>query len=116
MAENEKTTQPVNTAAPLFSSQNDSLIPSEKAGLWLLQLQETLGLKRFDEQMRRYISQWQFRHPYPEDFKKSMDSAGEINLQPLFDKLNSNQSFFPDSLKRRTKPAFIFSVKNSETV
>jgi hypothetical protein len=114
VAENEKTTQPVNTAAPFFSTQNDSLIPSDKAGLWLLQLQETLGLKSFDEQMHHYISQWQFRHPYPEDFKKNMDSASRINLQPLFDKLNSNQSFFTDSLKRTTKAAFIFSVRNSE--
>ena len=114
VAENEKTTQPVNTKAPLFSSQNDSLIPSDKAGLWLLQLQETLGNKHFDEQMRRYITRWQFRHPYPEDFKKNMDSATEMNLRPLFDKLNSNQSFFPDSLKRTHKPAFIFSAKNSE--
>ncbi len=30
--------------------------------------------------MRRYISQWKFSHPDPEDFKKNMDSAGEINL------------------------------------
>ena len=114
VAENEKTTQPVNTAAPLFSSQNDTLIPSDKAGLWLLQLQETLGETRFDKQMRRYLSQWQFRHPDPEDFKKNMDSASELNLGPLYDKLHSNQSFFPDSLKRTTKPAFIFSVRNSE--
>jgi hypothetical protein len=113
VAENEKTTQPVNTAAPLLSSQNDSLIPEEKAGLWLMQLQETLGYKRFDAQMLRYISQWQFRHPYPEDFKKNMDSAGEMNLSPLFDKLNNSQSFYTDSLRRKTKPAFIFSVKNS---
>jgi len=114
VAENEKTTQPVISAAPLFSTQNDSLIPSDKAGLWLLQWQEMLGLKRFDEQMHRYISQWQFRHPYPEDFKESMNDASETNSQPLFDKLKSNQSFFPDSLKRTTRPAFIFSVKNSE--
>jgi hypothetical protein len=114
VAENEKTTQHVNTSAPLFSNQNDSLIPSNKAGLWLLQLQETVGYKRFDENMHRYISRWQYKHPDPEDLKNNMDSANEINLKPLFDKLNSNQSFFPDSLKRLTKPAFIFSVKNSE--
>jgi hypothetical protein len=114
VAEYEKTTQPVNTSAPLFNTQNDSLIPSDKAGLWLLQLQETMGKKRFDEQMRRYISQWHFRHPDPEDFENNMDSASEMNLRPFFDRLNSNQSFFPDSIKRTTKPAFIFSVKNSE--
>ncbi|HET7002646.1 MAG TPA: M1 family metallopeptidase, partial [Puia sp.] len=114
VAENEKTTQPVNTSAPIFSTQNDTLIPSDKAGLWLLQLQETLGQKNFDEQMHRYISQWQFGHPYPEDFKKNMDSASRLNLRPLFDQLNNNQSFFTDSLKRTTKAAFIFSVRNSE--
>jgi len=114
VAENEKTTQPVNTPAPLFSTQNDSLIPSDKAGIWLLQLQELIGMKNFDKQMHSYISQWQFRHPDPEDLKKNMDSASKINLRLFFDKLNSNQSFFADSLKRTTKPAFIFSVKNSD--
>jgi hypothetical protein len=114
VAEKERTTQPVNTVAPLFSTQNDSLIPSNKAGVWLLQLQETMEQKRFDDNMIRYLAFWQFRHPGPTDFKRAMDSANEKKLQPLFDKLNSNHSFFPDSVKRKTRPAFIFSVKNTE--
>jgi hypothetical protein len=114
IAENEKTTQPVSTSAPLLSIQNDSLIPSVKAGLWLLQLQKKLGSERFDEQMRQFIYEWQFRHPDPKDFEKYLDSVNDSNLRTLFDKLNSTQTLFPDTLKRNTKPAFIFSVKNNE--
>jgi hypothetical protein len=114
VAENERTTQPIATAAPQFSNLNDSLIAFDKAGLWIFRLQTNLGLERFDKNMRRYISQWQFRHPQPEDLKKNMDSAGDLDLPSLFGKLSDNQSLFPDSLTRVTRPAFVFSATNTD--
>jgi hypothetical protein len=114
VAEKEKTTQPVKTSAPEFSVQNDSLIASEKAGLWLEQLSIYEGEKRFDENMLNFYADWKFRHPYPVDFKLIMDAGSKKNSQPLFDKLNGNETLFKDSLKRILKPAFIFSARNSE--
>jgi hypothetical protein len=114
VAENEKTTQPINTFTPEFSTDNDSLIAANKAGMWLNLLQDSIGKKCFDENMLNYLSHWEFKHPYPEDFKMAMDTNRVEDLQPLFSKLNRNENLFPNSIKRTIKPAFIFSVINSE--
>ena len=64
--------------------------------------------------MRVYFSSWTFGHPYPEDFKKTLDTASGKNLQPIFDNLNGRASLFPSDQKRIIKPAFLFSARNSE--
>jgi hypothetical protein len=113
VAEKDKAIQPITTAAPRFSTPNDSLVAGYKAGLWLQLLEDSLGRKIFDENLQRYFSRWKFNHPYPEDFKMIMSSSGR-NLQPVYAKLNNTEPVFPDSLHRIIKPAFIFSAKNSE--
>ena len=113
VAEQERTTQPIKTPAPELSTRNDSLIPSNKAGLWLSILKDSVGMNRFDQNMLNYFSYWKFRHPYPEDFKKTMDSASLKNLQPVYDKLNGYESLFDSSVKRIIRPVFIFSVRNN---
>ena len=95
VAENEKTTQAIRTPAPVFSTTNDSLIAEIKAGLWLAQLRDSAGGSAFDRYMRDYFSAWKFGHPYPEDFRKTLDTASGKNLQPVFDELNSKTSSFP---------------------
>jgi hypothetical protein len=114
VAEKEKTTQPINTSAPEFSVQNDSLIASEKAGIWLEQVRKCVGDKQFDLGLLNFYDHWKFGHPYPENFKLMMDTISVKKAQPLFEKLNGNKSLFNDSVKRKLKPGFIFSVRNSE--
>jgi hypothetical protein len=114
VAENEKTTQPVQTPAPEFSTDNDSLIASDKAGKWVSLLQDTLGEKSFDKNMLDYISHWQFKHPYPEDFELAMNTNGVNNPLSLFSKLNGNENLTDPYIKRSIKPALIFSTRNSE--
>ena len=43
-----------------------------------------------------------------------MDSDSDKNLQPVFAKLNGNESLFTNPPERTLKPAFIFSARNSE--
>jgi hypothetical protein len=114
VAENEKTTQPIRTPAPVFSAANDSLIAEIKAGLWLGQLRDSAGEQLFDREMQVYFSAWKFGHPYPDDFKKTLDTPTGKDLQPLFDKLNNTASLFPNNRKRVITPAFMFSARNSE--
>ena len=114
VAENENITQPIETPAPEFSVTNDSLIPADKAGLWLKQLHDSLGSSRFDDNMLNYISEWQFKHPYPADFKSVMEAGTGKNLQPEFDKLKDNESLYVSQVRRTIKPAFIFSARNSQ--
>ena len=113
VAENERTAQSISRRAPEFSMQNNTLIATDKAGLWVRLLKDSLPDKGFDQNMLHYISIWQFRHPSPDDFKKMMDSSSGKNLQALFDKLNSNQSLFKKKNERILKPTFIFSAKES---
>ncbi|MDP9041894.1 MAG: hypothetical protein M3N30_07920, partial [Bacteroidota bacterium] len=115
IAENEKTSQPVALPAPEFSKQNDSLMPGVKASNWLGRLRDTVGNDRFDQNMKNYFLHWQFKHPYPDDFKMTMDTAGRKNLQLMFDKLSSNDNFFQNPGTRVIKPAFIFSARKSES-
>jgi hypothetical protein len=82
-------------------------------GWWLGLLRDTIGSKAFDQNMQRYFSTWKFNHPYPADFKRIMDSGSREDIQPLFEKLSSNESFFPNPAKKILKPAFIFSARNS---
>jgi len=114
VAENEKTTQPIKTASPAFSTENDSLIACNKAGEWLRILRDSVGNARFNKNMSDYFSRWKFGHPYPENFKEIMDSNSDKNLQPVFAKLNGNESLFTNPPERTLKPAFIFSARNSE--
>jgi hypothetical protein len=114
VAEQDKTSQPIPTAAPLLSTPNDSLIPGMKSALWFTLLKDSVGPDAFDQSMQRFFSTWQFGHPYPEDIRSAMDTQPGKNLQPVFNRLNDNKAIFPDTIKRILKPAFIFSAKNSE--
>ena len=38
----------------------------------------------FDSCMQEYYSRWQFKHPYPEDFKKVMEEMSGKNLDNAF--------------------------------
>jgi hypothetical protein len=114
MAESEKTTQAIRRPAPEFSTQNDTLIPGTKAGMWIAQLQDSIGINRFDRNMLLYFSYWKFNHPYPVNFEIAMDTNAGKNLKTEFDKLKSNVSLFPPPVKRTLKPVFIFSARNSE--
>jgi hypothetical protein len=114
LAERERSIQPVLTPTPDFSSLNDTVVAEYKAGLWLKLLYDSTGHVRFDENMKEYFSLWRFGHPYPDDFKKAMDRGAPQDFQPLFEKLNGNESLFKSSTNRIWKPAFIFSSQNTE--
>jgi hypothetical protein len=114
VAENEKTAQAIRTPAPEFSPSNDSLIAEIKAGLWLSRLRDSIGSRIFDLKMHDYAAAWKFGHPYPEDFKKTLDTISGKSLQPLFDKLNGTASLYSEERNRPVKPAFGFSAINTD--
>ncbi|HZY39408.1 MAG TPA: M1 family metallopeptidase [Mucilaginibacter sp.] len=61
-----------NTGTLLYSK------PS--AGLVMLR-EQILGPDRFDFAFRKYIAEWAYKHPTPEDFFRTMENAGGENLQ-----------------------------------
>jgi hypothetical protein len=83
-----KEDQPIATPAEDFSAFNYRHVLQNKTAGWLKLLEDTLGRPRFDSCMREYFRRWQFRHPYPEDFKAVLTSTGGRDLDSLFALLN----------------------------
>ncbi len=50
------------------------------AGLTILR-EQVLGPERFDFAFRKYIAEWAYKHPTPDDFFRTMENAGGENLQ-----------------------------------
>ncbi|MBE7169744.1 MAG: M1 family metallopeptidase [Williamsia sp.] len=80
--------QPINTSADAFSTQNYPLVAYLKSGMWMKKLENRLGQPLFDSCMRTYFGNWQFKHPYPEDFKAALESVRPVNLNDLFRELD----------------------------
>lgn len=47
-----------------------------KTGTTMRWLEQSVGTDRFDRAMQTYYRDWQFRHPYPEDVKASLNNSG----------------------------------------
>lgn len=50
----------------------------------LRQLESYWGRERFDQTMKAYYREWQYKHPRPEDVQTSLEKAGKDDLNWLF--------------------------------
>ncbi len=79
--------QPIETHSAEFTSVNYGLIMYQKTGLVFYYLKDYLGEDLFNKCMQAYFSEWKFKHPQPEDMRKSMERTSGKNLNWLFDDL-----------------------------
>jgi len=84
----EKRDQPIETASGEFSTANTYLIADIKAAEWMRKLEHDLGEPLFDSCMREYYRRWQFKHPYPEDLRKTIEDVSDKNVDSSFALLN----------------------------
>jgi len=105
-----KKDQPINTDADKFTTINYALIAYYKTGAWLEVIEKKLGKEIFDKAMQEYYRQWQFKHPYPEDFKKVLETIGGQNLDAEFALLDKKGPL-PGMERNGTKIIFPFSAK-----
>jgi hypothetical protein len=84
--------QPIETATDKFNQTNYHLIPDVKAAEWMRKLENDLGQPLFDSCMREYYQRWQFRHPYPEDFKDVIENVSGKNIDSSFSLLDEKGS------------------------
>jgi len=110
-----KEDQPISSPAAAFSNDNYSITTYNKAAAWLKKLEDTLGTELFDSVMRVYYRQWQFKHPYPEDFRAVAEQVSGYNLQELFALLDKTGPLEPFPASRKIKPVFLFSFKDYKT-
>jgi Peptidase family M1 domain len=96
------TDQPINLSSEEFTPDNYSLSVYEKTAAWMALLSKQLGPEIFNKAMQDYYNRWQFKHPYPEDFKKSLEISTGRNLDNIFNLLNKTGPL-PNKIKSRTE-------------
>lgn len=97
----ERKDQPIETAAGDFSVVNYDLIAYYKTSRWMNWLRHYLGTDAFNHSMQEYYKEWQFKHPQPEDFKRSLEKASGRNLDSAFALLQAKGNL-PDVVKKGT--------------
>ncbi|MFT3981675.1 MAG: M1 family metallopeptidase [Ferruginibacter sp.] len=107
-----KLDQPIETAANKFSLLNYNAVAYEKTAQWMQLLEKELGTPLFDSVMKAYYTRWQFRHPYPEDFKQVAEEVSGKDLGHVFSMLNKKGPVFAPQ-KKKIKLTTFFSLKET---
>ena len=74
-------------------------------------LESQLGTEVFNSAIQDYFRRWQFKHPQPEDFKKTMEEYSGKNLDSIFSYLGKT-GILPNQRRSGSKIAFLFDVKS----
>jgi hypothetical protein len=83
-----KTDQPIELHSEKFSEANYNLVAYYKTAEWMRYLESQLGTEVFNKAMQEYFRRWQFKHPQPEDFKKTIEESSGKNLDSVFSYLS----------------------------
>jgi Peptidase family M1 domain len=105
--------QPVSTPSEDFTAENYELIAYTKTAVWMKLLQDSLGTPLFDSCMQAYFRTWQFRHPYPDDFKAVITNTSHRNLDALFPLLDTTGPLPPFPPHRPIRPTLLFNYRQS---
>lgn len=109
-----KKDQPIETSAEKFNIFNYNVVAYVKTGEWMKLLEEELGKSLFDSCMQEYYRRWQFKHPYPEDFKTLVEEVSGRNLDATFALLNKKGDIKKTTEKKDLRFAPFFSLKETE--
>jgi hypothetical protein len=108
-----KKDQAIENESGKFSLLNYNLVAYEKTAQWMQLLEKELGASVFETVMKTYYQRWQFKHPYPEDFKKIAEEVGGKNLDNTF-KLLTRKGPLKTDLPKKIKFTSLFSLKETD--
>ncbi|HQW83674.1 MAG TPA: M1 family metallopeptidase [Ferruginibacter sp.] len=108
-----KKDQPIETESKKFSNFNYNMSAYIKAGDWMKLMEDELGLELFDKCMQSYYQRWQFKHPYPQDFKKVMEDVSGKNLDSSFLLLSKKGNLTKTTNKKDIRFTSFFSFKET---
>ncbi len=74
-----------------------------KTAVMLFNLQYVLGDSLFLSSMKNYVNEWKFKHPYPEDFRKSIIRFTKVDLNWFFDQWLETSKIVDYKIKRVRK-------------
>lgn len=77
--------QPLNLHSTDYGKMNYGLIIYEKMPEALIYLDAYTGRYYFDSTMRSFFNEWQYKHPYPNDFKNAFPNSSTKNFDWFFD-------------------------------
>jgi len=77
--------QPINTRSENFRNANYGIDVYYKTAEVMRWLEQYMGEERFAAGMQEYFTTWQFKHPYPEDFRAIMQKHCDQPLDWFFD-------------------------------
>ena len=112
----ERLDQPISTSSGDFTPMNYDLVAYSKTAFWMQALQDSLGTPLFDSCMREYFRRWQFRHPYPEDFRVVITETSDRPLDTLFAWLDEKGPLPPFPPHRAIRPTFLFNIRNADKI
>lgn len=105
-----KKDQPVNTPSEVFTNYNYNAIAYLKTAQWMRQIEAHVGKAQFDAAMKAYYEQWKFRHPYPEDFQKVLETETGKDLSAFFAALETKEAKPVFEKNRKLKVTGLFSA------
>lgn len=105
--------QPINTPSENFSNFNYNFIAYNKTAMWMQLLETQLTQPVFDSAMQAYYQQWKFKHPYPEDFKNTIERVSKQDLSEVFSLLNTTGNLYLPQ-KKDIRITTFFSLKETE--
>lgn len=84
----------IKTGSTDFASKEDyGMVVYIKTAVWLYLVENALGRDVLDQAINTYYQEWQFRHPYPEDFKQVLEKVSGKDLTHLWALLDKEGSF-----------------------
>ena len=112
---NKHKNQPLDLASESYTSLNYGLFVYRQTAVWMERLKKQLGGEVFEQSMKNYYSNWQFKHPYPDDFKQSIVEASHQNIDTLYNELfTSNLQHQFVTQRKPLRLGFLFPFKNTD--
>ena len=86
--------RPIQTHSTAFSNKDEyGIVVYLKTAIWMSILEASIGKENMIKGLRQYFNDWKFKHPYPEDFKASMEKGTNQGLRNVFELVNKEGNF-----------------------
>lgn len=79
-----KTDQAIENKSETFSETNYNLVVYYKTAEWLRYIESQIGTASLDKAMQEYFQQFRFKHPQPDDIRRTMEEATGKDLSTEF--------------------------------